>query len=300
MEVLRSKLPSNIPTSPAQPAFETAYFLPCGEGLMAIEKNGFTRQRAGSWTSATNTALPDGRQAHEHHLYPWQSFKAVTPMPFKGGFPISKLLCGPQNEECQPPVMGLSSFTSSPAQVAMPIPTTAGSDELCQASREGSTQDGSQKRKRPIDEPASEGLEPPPRKCCGSPRSPQSPSENATANREGAQRPTRASVAPAPQRASPYARSPEWKITHKLAERKRRREMRGTVEQLQAILPADLRGRENRSKKEIISLAITYIEQLSCQLAALRQTTLPTVKEPGEPCAMTVPGACQASLLNGT
>ncbi|KAG0243356.1 hypothetical protein BGW41_002244 [Actinomortierella wolfii] len=66
---------------------------------------------------------------------------------------------------------------------------------------------------------------------------------------------------PAPQKPeTPYSRSPELRISHKLAERKRRKEMKELFDELRDSLPVDRSLKT--SKWEILSKAVDYISNM--------------------------------------
>ncbi|ORY82656.1 hypothetical protein BCR37DRAFT_392856 [Protomyces lactucae-debilis] len=71
------------------------------------------------------------------------------------------------------------------------------------------------------------------------------------------------------QDASPYSRSPELRVSHKLAERKRRKEMKDLFDDLRDKLPLDRTLKT--SKWEILSKAVEHVNFLEEQLMLARR-----------------------------
>ncbi|WAQ92034.1 hypothetical protein PtA15_15A429 [Puccinia triticina] len=73
---------------------------------------------------------------------------------------------------------------------------------------------------------------------------------------------------------SPYSRSPELKISHKLAERKRRKEMRDLFDELREVLPATDERHSKGSKWETLSRAVDYMQQIRLENERLKADNL--------------------------
>lgn len=73
---------------------------------------------------------------------------------------------------------------------------------------------------------------------------------------------------------NPYSRSPELKISHKLAERKRRKEMRELFDELREVLPAADQRHSKGSKWETLSRAVEYMQQIRIENKKLKEENL--------------------------
>lgn len=80
-----------------------------------------------------------------------------------------------------------------------------------------------------------------------------------------------------PSPATPYSRTPELRISHKLAERKRRKEMKELFDELRDALPQDRGGKS--SKWEVLTKSIEYLGQMRQNQSNLSQTNHDLITE---------------------
>ncbi|EWC46340.1 hypothetical protein DRE_04511 [Drechslerella stenobrocha 248] len=81
----------------------------------------------------------------------------------------------------------------------------------------------------------------------------------------------------APSPATPYSRTPELRVSHKLAERKRRKEMKELFDELRDALPAERGGKS--SKWEVLTKSIEYLGQMRQQQNNMSMTNQDLAQE---------------------